>query len=862
MRIHVVTHTHWDREWYLPLGRFRQRLVALVDELLDRPPADGGSFLLDGQCIALEDYLAVRPERRAELAALLRDGRIEAGPWYVLGDELIPSGEALVRNLLAGRRILRALRADAPPVLYCPDSFGHPAALPALARGFGMEAVVAWRGYGSPRWPQGDAAWWHAPDGTCALLLHLPPDGYEFGSNLPADPDAAAARWARAEDVLSSRSRLGVVLLQNGADHHARQHRRDEAVAALIAAAHPNVVVSSSLRGFIAEALHAAHATQLPAVRGELRDSYGYTWTLQGTFGTRASQKRMNALCERLLLRDAEPWAALAWAAGGSSRRHLLDAAWRTLLECHPHDTLCGCSIDAVAAAADVRWADAAAQGKGVRADALHSLVGHDPAAAHGQREKWSEHLVIRNRAARPRGGLARVRVETFIADVGVGPSSAGQHVEIPRALPPLAFDGPHQVLSERVACARFESPRHYPDNDLIVLRDVLIPVAAVAGYGVACLPLDASHDDTANVPEETMRQRVRVADTVLSHATAHFETRDLVGVECARDAGDLYTPAVRGQGEAPPAATRRLVHDGPLHGAIASDWTVPPAGGGDISSLTTTFSLSAGEAFLRIDVEGVHRGLDQRIRLLLRTGIGNPVVWADAAFGAVERVPLAIDGASADSLVEIPPRTAPLHRYVSLFGGDRGATVYSDGLAEYEVLPDGAVAVTLVRGVGELSRHDLPERPGHAGWPTPVPAAQSQGPFVASLALFFHGGTRDSATIHEIERTADDVLLPLTGESLRNAITVGQPTAGVRLEGDGLAFSTLKESEDGAAVVLRCVNLLDEAVDGRWILGWPVASARLARLDETPLGPLGVTDACHVRFTAAPRAVVTILVR
>ena len=108
----LVPHTHWDREWYHEAGRFRQRLVALVDELLDAP--DGHPFLLDGQAIVVEDYLDVRPGRRDALAAALRAGRLEAGPWYVLADQLIPSGEAHVRNLRAGRRVLAAMGA-APP---------------------------------------------------------------------------------------------------------------------------------------------------------------------------------------------------------------------------------------------------------------------------------------------------------------------------------------------------------------------------------------------------------------------------------------------------------------------------------------------------------------------------------------------------------------------------------------------------------------------------------------------------------------------------------------------------------------------------------------------------------------------------
>src|SRR5215210_4812637 len=119
LRVFVVAHTHWDREWYHPAGRFRHRLVALIDELLNDPPVPDASFLLDGQAIILDDYLEIRPERRAELAGLLREGRLEAGPWYVLADELIPSGEALTRNLFAGRRVLRRFEATSPPVLYC-----------------------------------------------------------------------------------------------------------------------------------------------------------------------------------------------------------------------------------------------------------------------------------------------------------------------------------------------------------------------------------------------------------------------------------------------------------------------------------------------------------------------------------------------------------------------------------------------------------------------------------------------------------------------------------------------------------------------------------------------------------------------
>src|SRR5690606_6322848 len=122
-----------------------------VDELLNELARDPSlpPFLLDGQAIVLKDYLSLRPERAPELRTALAAGRLEAGPWYVLADLMIPSGEALIRNLFEGREALRLLMGDAeapaPEVLYCPDAFGHPAALPDIALGFGLDVVVLWR---------------------------------------------------------------------------------------------------------------------------------------------------------------------------------------------------------------------------------------------------------------------------------------------------------------------------------------------------------------------------------------------------------------------------------------------------------------------------------------------------------------------------------------------------------------------------------------------------------------------------------------------------------------------------------------------------------------------------------------------
>jgi hypothetical protein len=862
----------------------------LVDELIDDPPRGDESFLLDGQTIVLDDYLAVRPERAAALHSLLREGRLEAGPWFVLADELIPSGEALVRNLLAGRRALHRVGVEAPPVLYCPDSFGHPAALPSLAAGFGLPLIILWRGYGSARWPSGDLARWVAPGGDEALIYHLPRDGYEFGSHLPTDSAGAAERWARIEAELAPRSSKGVELIPNGADHHARQVGQREAVALLAAAATPDVVRPSSLRAFSEDVVAHARGVTLPVVRGELRDSYGYTWTLLGTFATRAHEKRMNARAERLLIRETEPWAALA-ARFGPSKRPLVDAAWRTLLEAHPHDTLCGCSIDEVARAMEIRLQSAANQAVGIRDDAILQLLGHDPVLARESRDEWTSVLLVRNAAARPRGGVAIVDVELFVANVAVGPGSGSSDFGRPSYDLSLTAPAAAQLLSVTHTHSLVESSRHYPDNDLVVVGTIAVWVPPVPAYGLAALAdANASSPQFVTASDRTIENahcRVAVDDqgvVVFEDIVAGRRLDAFIALVDEGDAGDEYTSAPRRSSNLSEFVGVDAHHRGPLvadlalrfrlradpsrsvhadiakrraeRGAIERGRSDP-----DVDAATTDITvrliLEADTRWVRVEVEGENRLEDHRLRLRVRTDVIGEV-WADAAFGPVRCTPLVVS--ADDATAEMPPKTAPLHRYVSRFDDERGCTIFSDGLAEYEAAEDGSVLFTLVRSVGELSVGDLRERPGHAGWPKRTPGAQCLGAFGGAFALMLHG-PRSRETIDAIERAADDVLLPLRGTTLRSALREPDPVTGVELRGVGLALSTIKQSEDDRSIVLRCVNLLDADVAGSWTLPFDVVEAHRARLDETPTDALTSVDRV-ISFDAKPREIVTILVR
>src|SRR5512134_1988900 len=113
-KVTLVPHTHWDREWYEPFEVFVERLVQMMDTLLDLAAEGFPHFHLDGQTAMIDDYLERRPERTWEIEQHVRAGRLSAGPWVTQMDEFLTSGESHIRNLEMGMRRAEALGGVLP----------------------------------------------------------------------------------------------------------------------------------------------------------------------------------------------------------------------------------------------------------------------------------------------------------------------------------------------------------------------------------------------------------------------------------------------------------------------------------------------------------------------------------------------------------------------------------------------------------------------------------------------------------------------------------------------------------------------------------------------------------------------------
>lgn len=368
IKVTILPHTHWDREWYAPFQDFRHRLVRLLDEFLPRLEADPSyeHFLLDGQTAVIDDYLEVRPEAAGILTRLGKSGRLGIGPWAILMDEYMVSGETIIRNLQMG--IARAADfGGAMKVGYLPDMFGHVAQMPQILRLAGLDQAVVWRGV--PSAIQKTAFWWEALDGSRVRAEFLV-GSYSNGRDLPSNPATLVQRASNyASELGDARYPGGGILFMNGTDHQVPQPWLGAVVAAANAEQSEYRFEVNSLAAYLAEQT----SENLPTWRGEMR-SGARANVLMGVASNRVDIHQACAAAERIVERRAEPLQALHLSNEDYAAAEM-DIAWRLLILNSAHDSSCACSADDVVDAVMVRYREALHIGEGLSREALDSLA-------------------------------------------------------------------------------------------------------------------------------------------------------------------------------------------------------------------------------------------------------------------------------------------------------------------------------------------------------------------------------------------------------------------------------------------------------------------------------------------------------
>ena len=938
----IVSHTHWDREWYLPFQVFRLRLVELVDTVLETLQGDPDfqAFTLDGQAIILEDYLEIRPEREDELRALVQAGRLLIGPWYVLPDEFLISGEALIRNLILGRRV--STRFGPPMTVgYTPDPFGHISQLPQILKGVGIDSAVFKRGLSD----EPAILAWEAPDGSRVLAIYLR-EGYDNFAHLPDEVDGFCQSLQRQIDLLGRHSPVRTLLLMNGTDHMFPQ----PFLPRLIRQARDQFdninLRHGTLSEFISEVRTEVDLDALQVVRGELRSSHRHH-LLPGVLSTRMWIKQRNARSQALLERHAEPLAAIAGFFGGPDYRGQLRAAWSLLLKNHAHDSICGCSIDQVHEEMRPRFDGADQIAEEIAGQCLDFLARRIDTRPQGRAESMEADLTIHvSMLERGQAGLLAVVVfnpvpgtASDVVSVNVPPPPSGcayrlrddtsqtvpfRWVHLPeatletwtrpqaeietlltelemghllgRAIQDLHFH--YQPTSDHADMTVVLTGSGSPDmtalyrwlaivrakistatiNEIVVhacldsYAGFTFIATSVPGLGYRTFWLETV---TAEAPPSISPVEQRpgrsieneffriIADSdgriTLHDKRTGDEFRGLHRFLDNGDAGDEYTHCPPDRDQVVQEAGEPLnivsVNAGPLGQALQVNqvFRLPAGLSSDRRSrseetvdlpIRSRIWLRPGVPRVDIETSVDNTAQDHRLRVSFPTGIPVDHVLAEGQFDIVlRRVAQAGEGLThLAGWAEQPVPTRPHGAFVAAQGLDgHGLLLANRGLPEYEALEQGGqvtLDLTLLRCVGWLSRDDFPCREGQAGPQLATPGAQCLGPatFHYSLIPF----TKLAVAVREahlFNAGFRAVAVPVSGGELSS---LGQWVA---IEPNTLFLTCLKPSENGAGLILRLFNGLDEPVEGRLKMYLPVAAAGRVNLLEQAQSDL-VSDA------------------
>ena len=873
LTIHLITHNHWDREWIFTARYANRWLLPFFDNLLARLAEQPNyRFVLDGQTLIIEDYLAQLPPEQAalrerDIRRFARSGQLLIGPAYLQPDWSLVSGEALVRNLLIGDRMARQYGAPMKAA-WLLDNFGQIAQAPQILAGFGIEGAFVWRGVEMPPDELRTEFWWQAPDGTRVLGVYLL-DSYRNAMVLGMTREIAEQRILSHTKTLQRFAATPNVLLMNG---YEQVPQPDDVLPIIAQFNRDHAPAMQAMQSTPPDYLAAvqAHQPELPVLTGYFY-SGRYAPILKGVYSSRSYLNQQNNECQRELERWAEKFNTFAWAYGSDYPTERFLKAWKTLLLNHTHDDLCGCCIDPIARDMAERFAEVSRSARIMSGESLQGIAQSvDTSQAPGPG------IVVFNPSSRLRSEVLDIALE--IPEDWESYSLVDGHG---RALP-------YQVqgrIGARTDLFLWAEDVPSVGYRIFYLTPESLPVAQERPPVVTASAGDQSMEN------QHLAVRIEPDGALTVHDKARERTYAGLGYfEDGGDCGDTYDYSYPAQDEVilsrGSAARVTLEAAGPLLARfrIEMELELPASLTADRQTrseerrtlpIVSFVELAANSRHVEVRTVINNTVKDHRLRVLFPSGIESDIAHAGMPFDVAEfpvresgdngELPQQMAGLMLAGRYTAPVNTHPFQNFISLVDQQAGLTVFSRGLNEFEVLPeqDNAIALTMLRGVGWLARPDLLTRVGDVGPHIFTPEAQGLGAQVFEYGIYPHGpdlwaanpqfeSDRHTLKFRAVRTDTHPGRLP--GELSFLSWIAQMPAYAFKL-------TALKHSEAEDGLIIRLYNACDQEARGQLRLGGLVVKAWRANLNEEPLVELPLQDGT-IPVVAKAREIVTIKVK
>lgn len=844
-KVYIISHSHWDREWYMAYEQHHMRLIELIDDLLEIFEVDPSfnSFHLDGQTIILDDYLQVRPEKRQAIQQAINEGKLRIGPFYILQDDFLISSESNVRNMLIGMEESRKW-GTLVMLGYFPDTFGNMGQTPQLMKQAGISAAAFGRGvkpigfdnqvleaenYSS----QYSEMWWKGPDQTAIFGL-LFANWYSNGNEIPVEKEAALAFWKQKLADAEQYASTNHLLMMNGVDHQPVQKDISKAIHLANELFPDYEFIHSNFTDYL-EAVQKDVPEDLGSVEGELTSQETDGWyTLANTASARVYLKQWNTKVQRQLENITEPLATMAYEVSGNYPHDQLDYAWKTLMQNHPHDSICGCSVDSVHREMIPRFEKADEVGKYLAQDSLEQLTAAIDTTGF---PKDSFPFVIVNTAGMDKTGEAEITIELERKRFAEGiPEQLYQELE---NLPKRKYHVETKsgatipaILSEETVQFGYDLPKdRFRVPYMARMIKVTLPLENMPAFSWETFAL-VEGEAKAEEKETMIHQSGRIIEngplhlTIEKNGTITMEDRKnkrkLNNLHIFEDIGDIGNEYIFKQ----PFCDQPILSSNKENSEVKVLVDTPEIA--KISILQEMeIPVSADERLekeqqmvVEFRYRKAERSKEKRIlqiktimtirkdskKIDFETTLDNQM--KDHRLRVLFSTKLHVEHHEADSIFEVVKRpnhvskswenpTNPQHQqaFVNIHDEEYGVTVGNFGLNEYEVTEDGQIAVTLLRSVGEL---------GDWGY-FPTPEAQCLGEHRFNYSIELHGPEEKFSTyLH-----AYAAQIPFSTQQIKHHEgTLISKQQYLTIKSETFAITALKRSKFSDKVVVRGFNM------------------------------------------------------
>lgn len=826
-KIHVIPHSHWDREWYFTTSRSKVYLMKDLGDVLNTLENDPEFkyFMVDAQGSLLDDYIKWRPQDKERISKLVNDGRLVIGPWYTQTDQLVISGESIVRNMYYGMKRCESF-GKYMNVGYVPDSFGQSGNMPQIYRQFGIEDTLFWRGVSDDMVKHTDYNW-RGDDGSVVFTTQIP-FGYYIGGNIPEEPEENEEFWQKeCLEKAGGRSATRHIYFPNGFDQAPVRTNLPQLVKERNEKDPENEYVISCIEDYIKDV--KSENPELEEVQGELVIAK-HMRIHKSIFSSRSDLKVMNTQIQNYVTNVMEPLLTISYNLGNEYPHEAVAEIWKLLFENAAHDSIGSCISDTANEDVYVRYKQA--RDIAVNLVELHSRliatnVKNDAdmtfTAINTLPQKRKDTVIVKTYV--PGGKFAIIDEKGNDVDYTILKSR----------------DLTDYVLSQTIM---LDPSRKFYVPDQVLEVTMAIKANDVPALGYVQYSIDTqkdSHKETADKKVlENKYYTIEVEEngslTIVDKANNVTYKNQGILVENGDDGDSFnYSPPRKdmevfsNESKCTVKISGSDIYD---QAEIHFDMVVPAdlderaEGKVSVTMLVDmTVALRKDSKVIDFNVKVDNKGLSHRLCVLFDSQIVSAFNYADQQFGLIKRpnyyekemklymesmnnktekkagIQELANWANDQSTWQEPPISIePTQSYVSLTDGKTGIAVIPQGVREYEVLDDSKIRLTLFRTYGFMGKENLIYRPGRASGERIIetPAAQLLKEMEFNFGFTSYAGDINDSDIDTLAKQYNTNLEVYTyAEFLNGRLIFSQR----EIEGQNAKIHSLFETEGNLVV-------------------------------------------------------------